>query len=312
MKCARFSTHYSVQSNRTRSILAKAIHFYTAFINTFVKMSQNPLLYPLVVNTKRKLTEKEEAIKNALEDPVVQHFFADAEQKGWKDFEDIRLTCYPKNKNVKIKDIDINESGSNKDTASATLNRSSIEEICPSKDYIHLWYHTHNITSSIPSDLDQRAGQDIYAGDLGETVCAVGIDGISCLVQDGDDPLLIGGKWNEKFFEDFVKEKNVSFKDLPYYDDKGNIQRAKVVAFDQVTCYMGFDGHAHCYGKDFSSDGQLDVDLGNDITSVQINGTSDMYLQGNGNAFGLFTPFDGKLNCVKYDTNEIGVKLSCH
>ncbi len=271
------------------------------------------------------LKEHEREIIQSLNHPLIEESLTIPELKSlepirWKDgfeyVEDIRLICvhkslanpskYPKPlKDKEIISIDIKESLSNESSASASIDRDTILKQCPDDQYHQIWYHTHNNTISVQSIEDQVSGQDLMKSGIGKTMCAAGVLGVTCHIQDGDDPVIASSPWSKIFW-----------KELPKYDFKPNIQlkhpktksNVKTANFDQILCYYnnpkrGEKTFYECTGKNLEHSVE-DMPIGR-FTSVAIGGESDQYIDGLGDGR-LFKPNDGKFTCF-----VAGDKLIC-
>lgn len=271
--------------------------------------------------------------------PEVEPFFILPEIKGLKtDTEDIHLLCvrrkidgreemtkkrFKKNemglfqttsskfegqKIRKIKHIDVPEQGSEA-TASSVIDAREINKQCPTQDWHRIWFHTHNHSISAQSIDDRFATQNIHANGIGETMCAVGINGVTCHFPSSNPPAVATSKWGNSFWE-LLKKYNKSMnllQPIQQMNKNWDIRNEIEAKTDQILCYMSLNGgkiQHNCYGRNWEN-GTRTFPIGK-FDSIYIDGPTDL-----SNNSTISIPRDNKYECVSIKI-KAGRKLICH
>lgn len=286
------------------------------------------------------INRKDRDILDSLNLPEVEPFFIIPEITGLKsDTEDIHLLCihkkvdgreemtkkryvlndlglfkeskspYEGSKIRKIKHIDIKEIGSDS-TASASIDANTINKQCPSKNWHRVWFHTHNQSISAQSLDDRFATQNINSNDIGDTMCSVGINGVTCHFPSSNPPAISFGSWKKSFWN-MMKEYNKSLNFLSpikNMDRKLELSNELEAKVDQLLCYTSINNGKmkyNCSGRNWE----------NGIQTFPIGIFDNVYFDGSTDTFGnsiISIPKDEKYECVSINNQSTGGKLICH
>lgn len=187
------------------------------------------------------------------------------------------------------------------DEVSAVLNVSAqdIRDNCPSPNIL-TYLHTHNLSTGTMSNTDRKSATDLFLTGLGDGLCAIGIDKISCHYPQTTPPTIIDIPMRKHFYKRLLKSI-----------DGENQKESKIVKLDSVTCLKNSRKNTFsCSGK-YWQDGLKEFPVGAFERIIGVDVTSDYGI----NFVGMFDEKMGRddsgMQCAVLSINEKERTLIC-
>lgn len=288
-----------------------------------------------------KINDFDKRLLSVLNLPEVQSYFMAYQIKSLKsNTEDMHLLCVNKSddnkKGENLSDVykktglvmtrsksksnrdnptreiihwDIDESG-NTSSATTIIDPPSIAKKCPEKNWYRVWFHTHNSTISAQSIDDRFATQSLYGSNVGDVMCSVGLNGVSCHFPTSNPPAVAVNRWGNEFWDNIKNydKKNGLLTPIKSIDADLNIVKKKEIESDIVLCTKIWEDNRlkfDCIGRNWEYG----------IKEFNIGKFDDVYFDGPTDSYGsviMSMPRDYKYECIAIKTDFAeGGKLIC-
>lgn len=170
------------------------------------------------------------------------------------------------------------------------VNMESFKKWCPDSEGFIIFGHTHGIGLSENSKEDRFSMMDIFAAKQGDTLCAAGIDGVSCHIATTKPPLVFRVRWNDDFYTDLARLG----KRTPVYANSVFCEAQKPSWFNRIFRKME---HKYECNYRFWQDGFDDTYFGKFDEVLFLNADSHDSLYANG----TYKMAYGNLECLNFE-----------